>query len=152
VSMERRPGLSHVSGEDNYLGEIVGALVNELPDCDDDLLHIYAVLALVKGTHTSSEDVHDAWSAWKNQSASEHESLKPFNELDDETQKLDAKYRDAIHKVCASLSLDTDSELPYTADTQGRKSTLRPRVTRDEDVIEQLPVAKQRKRYSIIDD
>lgn len=153
VSMERRQGLSHVSSDDNYLDEIVDALGDELPDCDNDLLHIYAVLALVKGQETSSQDVHDAWAAWKTQSAPDHESLKPFSELDEKTQKLDDHYRDALHRVSSILTLDTNGDITYTADKQERAtSVLRPRDTRDEDVIERLPVAKQRKRYSIIDD
>lgn len=168
VSMERRPGLSRVEvtaalakwttdsseePEDNYIAEVVSALAEELEDCDDDLLHIYAVLAVTKGKDTTSEDVHDAWAAWEDQKDPDHKSLEPFADLDARTRALDDKYRDAIHRVSSCVTLDSSGAIIYTAQTQPEKpSVLRPRVSRDEDVVETLPRAQIRKRYSIIDD
>ncbi len=62
----------------------------------------YAVLVLAKGTVTTSEDVHDAWSAWAAiRHDGKHRSLVPFEELTPEIQAYDDLYRDAIRSVAA---------------------------------------------------
>lgn len=71
-----------------------------LMDMDDDeqrrLLRIYAVLAFAKGSNVTSEDVHDAWSAWRWETRPDHPCLVPFSELEPYAQRLDDMYRDAI--------------------------------------------------------
>lgn len=63
-----------------------------------DLYRIYAVLSFAKGTETTLEDVHDAWSSWRSRTFPEHRSIVPFEELTPEVQELDRKYCEAIHK------------------------------------------------------
>jgi len=64
---------------------------------DDDLLFlVYALLARVKGAHTSLADVHDAWSVWMSTIDPSHPSLVPFAELSAETQAEDEPYLRAI--------------------------------------------------------
>ena len=60
---------------------------------------MYALLALAKGVDTTSEDVHNAWAAWKAGLGEEHECLVPFDELPPEVQAKDDLYRDAIREV-----------------------------------------------------
>lgn len=66
---------------------------------DMPLYRIYAVLARTKGTATTLEDVHDAWSAWCAQDRPEHPSIVPFSELTPDVQAMDQPYVDAIHAV-----------------------------------------------------
>ena len=88
----------------NYINELAQAIGRE---CDMDvghppdrqLLSYYALLALVTGVETTSENVHDAWSAWRVEEFCNHRSAIPFNELSAEVQALDDEYRDAIIKV-----------------------------------------------------
>jgi hypothetical protein len=75
-----------------------------LPDADTDLLmQLYALLALVKGEDVSNADVHDAWSLWTQSRAPGHRSLRPFAELDAETQASDTPFTEAIRAVAAEL-------------------------------------------------
>jgi hypothetical protein len=66
----------------------------------DDLFRLYSLLALAKGTRTTAEDVHDAWSVWILQRGEDHESVRPFEELDTATQDQDRAFVEAIHAVC----------------------------------------------------
>lgn len=61
------------------------------------LFLIYAVLMRAKGAAATLSDVHDAWAAWRTDSAPLHKDLVPFDELDAATQALDQPYLDAIH-------------------------------------------------------
>jgi len=95
----------------NYIDEIakdIGDRCGMMMSAGSDalLLRIYAVLCLVKGTKTSREDVHDAWSAWTaGMGDPKHRSLIPFDELSAHMQELDATYQDAIVAVAARLAL-----------------------------------------------
>lgn len=91
--------------ESNYLEdialEIMEAALGE-GDITSDYLPlycIYAVLALAKGTNVTPEDVHNAWSAWATTYHGSHKSLLPYNELAEETKRLDDPFVDAIHVV-----------------------------------------------------
>lgn len=54
-----------------------------LPDGDTELLfRLYAVLLLAKGADVTTADVHNAWSAWMQTTHPDHQSLRPFEELD----------------------------------------------------------------------
>lgn len=81
----------------NYVEQVQTRLKEILPSLDDDLLRLYTLLALVNGTDTTLEDVHDAWSVWKNISHKDHKSLIFFEDLSVEVQELYRKYMDAIH-------------------------------------------------------
>lgn len=93
----------------NYIEKIavdVWKATGEEDDCwpygEEALWLGYAVLVLVKGTVTTSADVHEAWSAWAAvRHSGEHRSLVPFNELTPEIQVYDDLYRDAIRMVAA---------------------------------------------------
>jgi hypothetical protein len=79
-----------------------------LPDGDTDLLFcLYAVLALAKGVDVTTADVHNAWSAWMQTSDPEHESIRPFEDLDLEQQIADEPYVKAIRT--ASRTRDWES-------------------------------------------
>lgn len=86
----------------NYVSRVLVQLAEALPDCDDDLLRLYTLLALTKGTATTLRDVHDAWAVWRNATNPEHRSLVDFEELDHTVQELDRPYRDAIHAAAPS--------------------------------------------------
>lgn len=64
---------------------------------DLPLYRLYAVLARAKGTATTPEDVHDAWSAWMSGLVANHRSLVPFSDLEPHVQHLDDLYVAAIH-------------------------------------------------------
>jgi hypothetical protein len=92
----------------NYIDRIASQIAAEVDDAeptpeDQRLYRIYALLALVRGTETSLEDVHDAWSAWRADTKPDHKSLVPFDHLTAFVQSLDAPYRDAIHRVARNL-------------------------------------------------
>lgn len=80
-----------------------------LPDEQDtdDLFRLYGLLALTKGTETTAEDVHDAWSVWMVQRGKGHESVRPFAELDAKTRKEDLPFVEAIHATCRDGQLNT---------------------------------------------
>lgn len=84
---------------ENYVAEIITRINIELPGLEPALAQLYALLALTKGTGTTLEDVHDAWSIWTATTRSSHRSLIPFAELSHEVQELDREYMDGIHRV-----------------------------------------------------
>jgi hypothetical protein len=67
----------------------------------DELFRLYALLARVKGTSVTAEDVHDAWSLWMIGEDGDHKSIKPYDELDPETRREDQPFVDAIRAVAA---------------------------------------------------
>ncbi|WP_133053647.1 DUF7701 domain-containing protein [Mycolicibacillus trivialis] len=93
----------------NYLDLLAQQIRTEVPSTklpDDnatDLFRIYAVLALAKGDQVDPTDIHNAWVAWMLRIDPTHESLVPFNELDDTTARCDTPYVDAIRKVAAEV-------------------------------------------------
>jgi len=76
-----------------------------LPDEDDlqDLFRLYALLAHVKGFQVTAEDVHDAWAVWELERGSDHESIKPYADLDAETRSEDEPYVAAIRSAAETL-------------------------------------------------
>lgn len=71
-----------------------------LPDGNTDgLFRLYALLAFAKGSTVDAADVHNAWSAWMQERDSEHRSIKPFRELDPQTQASDEPFVEAIRAV-----------------------------------------------------
>ena len=93
-----------MSGPRSYVTGITGKLAASLPDCPDDLLRMYALLALVSGPGTTLEDVHDAWACWRVATRPDHPALVPFTDLTPDVQELDQKYADAIRTVAAEYA------------------------------------------------
>lgn len=92
----------------SYLDEIAEKVRAEvpsdlLPDEDDldQLFRLYAVLVRAKGQATTSADVHDAWTAWMLGRGDEHESVKPYEQLDGATKQEDEPFLRAIRTVAA---------------------------------------------------
>lgn len=73
----------------------------EAPEDSDDLFLMYAVLLRAKGAGTQASDVHDAWSAWMLRVDPDHESIRPFGELDADTRGEDAPFLVAIRAAAA---------------------------------------------------
>ncbi len=73
----------------------------EVPDGSDQLFLMYAVLLRAKGAVTQASDVHDAWSAWMVGVDPEHESIRPFEELDADTRGEDSPFLIAIRAAAA---------------------------------------------------
>lgn len=96
----------------NYLQQIAKKIgealekVARLPSGDvDRLLTIYAVLLLAKGSATSSEDVHNAWTAWMSFEDASHKALVPYDRLDEETAASDLAFVAAIREVAVTLGV-----------------------------------------------
>lgn len=79
-----------------YVQNITDKLDTALPGLDPELVRLYALLALTRGTETTLEDVHDAWSLWRMSTRPDHQAIVPFNQLSLGVQELDRMYRDAI--------------------------------------------------------
>lgn len=86
----------------NYVQRVTRDLADRLPGCEMDLIDLYVLLALTRGTETTLEDVHDAWSVWRNTGSPHHRSLVPFDDLTPEVQELDRKYMEAIHDAASA--------------------------------------------------
>lgn len=89
----------------NYVHQARADLQERLPGISGALADLYTLLALVKGQDTTLEDVHDAWSVWKDRIRADHHSLIPFKDLAPAVQELDGKYRDAIAQTAALYSV-----------------------------------------------
>ncbi len=93
----------------NYIVDVAQRIRREvppelIPEGDTDpLFLIYAVLALALGDKVRARDVHDAWAAWMSQQNPAHESVKPFDDLDEETQAQDEPFAEAIRRVAILL-------------------------------------------------
>ena len=91
----------------DQLGERIKAGVPEdvLPKGDtSDLFRLYALLALAKGDEVDAEDVHNAWAVWMMGRDPEHESIRPYAELDERTRRSDDPYVVAIREAAAGLA------------------------------------------------
>lgn len=83
----------------NYVSKVVDRLNEEIPGNDPELINLYSLLVMTRGAYTTLEDVHDAWSVWRNNTKPDHKSLIPFDHLTEEVQELDRVYVHAIRKV-----------------------------------------------------
>ena len=83
---------------ENYVQTARNILKRKI-DVEDDLLDLYTLLVLSRGTTTQKCDVHDAWAVWRTKTNPEHKSLIPFEELTPEVQELDEEYAEAIRKT-----------------------------------------------------
>ena len=68
----------------------------DVPEGADSLFLMYAVLMRAKGVDTQASDVHDAWSAWMLGREPDHESIRPFEDLDVQTRQEDSPFLTAI--------------------------------------------------------
>jgi len=73
------------------------------PTGDIPLYRLYAVLALAKGEGTTARDVHNAWCAWMLTVHPDHPSLKPFDELTMDVQRMDYLYVGAIRAAAREM-------------------------------------------------
>ncbi len=88
----------------SYLDEAAAAIRTELGETPPDstperLMRLYAVLLLAKGANVNAEDVHNAWSAWMQESQPDHPAIRRFQELDDESRATDEPFVDAIRRA-----------------------------------------------------
>jgi hypothetical protein len=74
-----------------------------LPDCDETLRDLYALLALMVGPYAHNCDVHDAWALWRARSAPDHDALVSYHRLPPETAALDDPYTRAVNVVGREL-------------------------------------------------
>jgi hypothetical protein len=92
-----------------YLDKLASEIERQVPDellPNEDtasLFRLYALLALAKGQAVSEVDVHNAWVAWMQERDPAHRSIKPFTELDAETQAADEPFVRAIRAVAERL-------------------------------------------------
>lgn len=92
-----------------YLDELAREIERQvprdlLPDEDiSSLFRLYALLALSKGATVEAVDVHNAWAAWMQERDPDHRSIKPFEELDPETQASDEPFVEAVRAVAERL-------------------------------------------------
>lgn len=92
-----------------YLDELASEIERQvpaevLPGGDTrPLFRLYALLALAKGRSVSEADVHNAWATWMSERDPDHRSLKPYEELDAETQASDVPFAKAIREVAQQL-------------------------------------------------
>lgn len=92
-----------------YLDELAREIERQVPTDllpDEDtgsLFRLYALLALSKGAAVEAVDVHNAWAAWMQERDPDHRSIKPFEELDPETQASDEPFVEAIRAVAERL-------------------------------------------------
>ena len=82
----------------NYIQELQSELSKKI-DVEKELLDLYTLLILVKGSACTLEDIHDAWSIWQSTTMPKHKSLIPFSKLSTEVQELDREYMIAVTEV-----------------------------------------------------
>lgn len=74
-----------------------------LPDCDETLRDLYALLALIVGPYVHNGDIHDAWALWRARSAPDHAALVPYDRLPPHTAALDDPYTHVVNVVSREL-------------------------------------------------
>jgi hypothetical protein len=85
-----------------------GLVTPDLATCNlNSLFRLYAVLALAKGEAVTAEDVHNAWAAWRQDGDGDDSAVRPFRELDPETQDEDRPYVEAIRSALRNSSTVT---------------------------------------------
>jgi hypothetical protein len=88
-----------------YLDVLADEIRREVPedampeDDTNDLFRLYAVLLLAKGQAVDRKDVHNAWVAWMSARGEQHSSMRPFDELPDNTKAEDSPFVLAIRRV-----------------------------------------------------
>jgi len=86
----------------NYIERAYKILCTKI-NVEHELTMLYVLLVLTKKGHATLEDVHDAWSVWRNIEMPSHKSIIPFNNLTLERQEKDMKYAKAINETYQEL-------------------------------------------------
>jgi hypothetical protein len=92
----------------NYVDQLAHEIREQVPPALQPegeaqlLFRLYALLARIKGERVSAEDVHDAWCIWMSTEDPSHPSIRPFEELDDQTRQEDEPFVDAIRQAVRS--------------------------------------------------
>ncbi|HEX8004123.1 MAG TPA: hypothetical protein VF519_15650 [Mycobacteriales bacterium] len=89
----------------SYITDLADKIRSQVPEAlipaeSTSLFLMYAVLARAKGAAVTAADVHDAWAAWMESSGREHDAIRPFESLSDDTKDEDLPFVDAIRKAC----------------------------------------------------
>jgi hypothetical protein len=98
------------SGEVTYLDKLAAQIRRHvppdvLPPGDLALLfRLYALLLLTKGTAVTAPDIHNAWAVWMQESDPGHPSIRPFDELDAETQAADGPFVAAVKAAAHQMT------------------------------------------------
>lgn len=74
-------------------------LNEELPEVLFSCYLSLACTSVSTGTPITNEEIHDAWSVWKNTVDNSHVSIIPYNQLSIEIQELDTPYTDAVNRA-----------------------------------------------------
>lgn len=93
---EVQEALEAAAPKPNYIDRLAAGIGADVPGCPQELLRLYALLALTVGERVTLENVHDAWATWRCATRPDHPSLVPFGELSPEVQELDRPYAEAI--------------------------------------------------------
>lgn len=86
----------------NYIQKVQDILAKKM-DVEKDLLDLYTLIVFLKGERATMQDIHDAWSIWRNNTKPDHKSLIPFYKLEREIRELDREYTDAIQETAKEI-------------------------------------------------
>jgi hypothetical protein len=93
-----------------YLDELAAQIERQVPakllpgDNTALLFRLYALLVLAKGQAVTAPDVHNAWAVWMQEIDPSHHAIRPFDQLDPETQTADEPFVAAIKVVAERIS------------------------------------------------
>ncbi len=97
----------------NYVQRARNILIEEVGDTlEEGLADLYALLLFSRGSEVTAEEVHDAWSLWRDRSKPDHKSLIPFAELEPDVQRLDDRYVNAIKRAAQRLAEEREEDGP----------------------------------------
>ncbi|MDX9911473.1 MAG: hypothetical protein RBS39_06560 [Phycisphaerales bacterium] len=103
-----------------YLDSIAAAIRAHVPEKHiptgntDELFRLYAVLLRSKGSHVTNGDIHDAWSAWMVRQDNNHESLLPYDDLDEKVREQDRVFATAVRRAADELGVDGRSTAAFS--------------------------------------
>ena len=93
-----------------YIDKVTELVAERTQLNNDDLVHLYALLVLVRGTDITLKDVHEAWAMnmnFKEKSdwcrGHDHPCIVPFEELSREEQEKDRHFADILRAVAAEI-------------------------------------------------
>ena len=94
-----------------YIDMVVNEVSKRTHIRNANLVHLYALLVLIKGEEITLEDVHDAWAMDMNFRpragrcyGHDHTSIVPFDDLGEEIQNKDRKYVDTLRSIAREMS------------------------------------------------
>ena len=91
----------------NYLDELAAAVRAEvaperIPKGDTtSLFRVHALLVRAKGSAVTARDVHDVWAVWALEAKPNHSAIRPWKDLNAETQAKDDHYVQALRRVAS---------------------------------------------------